>query len=170
MAFTALHLYFEDVEVGQQWQSQGRTITETDVVQFAGISGDFNPIHMDHEFARATPFRRPIAHGLLVFSVASGLTSACPLMRTIAFLQIREWHFLGPVFFGDTIRVQGEVVQKEARARGRRGEITWRRRILNQESKVVQEGLVVTLVEGRGGRGGKVGRAEPDREAEEARS
>ena len=69
------------------------------------LSGDFNPIHMDHEFARSTPFRRPIAHGLLVFSVASGLTLDCPPMRTLAFLEIREWHFRDPVFFGDTIRV-----------------------------------------------------------------
>ena len=152
MPFTAQHLYFDDVAVGQQWESLGRTITETDVVQFAGLSGDFNPIHVDDEFARSTPFRRPLAHGLLVFSIGSGLAVACPPMRTMAFLEIREWHFLGPVFFGDTIRIQGEAAHKEARGRGRRGEITWRRRILNQENKVVQEGLVVTLVEGRGGR------------------
>ena len=153
MAFTSQHLYFDDVEVGQRWESPGRTITETDVVQFAGLSGDFNAIHMDHEFARSTAFRRPIAHGLLVLSAASGLSSTCPPMRTLAFLQTREWYFLGPVFFGDTIRVEGEVVRKDVRARGRRGEITWRRRVLNQQGKVVQEGLIVTLVEGRGGRG-----------------
>ncbi|HVS38039.1 MAG TPA: MaoC/PaaZ C-terminal domain-containing protein [Gemmataceae bacterium] len=154
MPFTAQHLYFDDVAVGQQWESQARTITEADVVQFAGLSGDFNPIHTDHEFARSTPFRRPIAHGLLVFSIASGLSSTCPLMRTLAILEVREWKFLDPVFFGDTIRVIGEVAQKEPRGRGRRGEITWRRRILNQESKVVQEGLAVTLVEGRGAKSG----------------
>ena len=153
MSFTALHLYFDDVEIGQRWESQGRTITETDVVQFAGVSGDYNPIHMDHEFARGTPFRGPIAHGLLVFSVASGLGLYHPPMRTLAVLQVREWFFREPVFFGDTVRSRGEVVHKEVRARGRRGEITWRRQVVNQEGKVVQEGLVVTLVEGRFGRG-----------------
>jgi 3-hydroxybutyryl-CoA dehydratase len=153
MAFTTQHLYFDDVEIGQQWESHGRTITESDVVHFAGLSGDFNPIHMDHEFAKTTAFRRPIAHGLLVFSAGSGLAVVYPPMRTFAFLEIREWHFRGPVFFGDTIRVVGQVEHKEVRARGRRGEITWRRRILNQDSKVVQEGVLVTLVEGRGGRG-----------------
>ena len=152
MPFTRSHLYFDDVEVGQRWDSLARTITETDIVNFAGLSGDFNPIHIDHEFARGTPFRRPIAHGLLVLSVASGLGLYCPPMRTLAFLAIREWHFRGPVFIGDTLRVISEVLSKEVRARGRRGEITWQRQILNQEQKIVQEGIAVTLVEGRAGR------------------
>jgi len=71
-------------------------------------------------------------------------------MRTLALLGFREWFFREPVFPGDTIRVHGRVMQKEVRGRGRRGEITWQRRIVNQEGKVVQEGIVVTLVEGRG--------------------
>jgi acyl dehydratase len=150
MSFTTLHLYFDDVQVGQQWESLGRTVTETDIVNFAGLSGDFNPIHIDHEFARSTPFRRPIAHGLLVLSLGSGLGLFSPPMRTLAVQQIREWHFREPVFVGDTVRVVGRVIAKEARARGRRGLITWQRQILNQDRKVVQEGVTVTLVEGRG--------------------
>lgn len=149
MSFTPSHLYFDDVEIGQEWESLGRTITEADIVSFAGLSGDFNPIHIDHQFAATTPFRRPIAHGLLVFSIASGLGLYSPPMRTLAFLEIREWHFRGPVFIGDTLRVVGKVVNKEARSRGRRGVITWQRRILNQDRKVVQEGTTLTLVEGR---------------------
>ena len=73
MSFSSFHLYFDDLEVGQEWTSGGRTITEADVVNFAGFSGDFNPIHIDHEFAKGTPFRRPIAHGFAVFCMASGL-------------------------------------------------------------------------------------------------
>jgi acyl dehydratase len=149
MSFTPFHLFFDDVEAGQEWESLGRTITETDIVNFAGLSGDFNPIHIDHEFAASTPFRRPIAHGLLVFSIASGLGLYSPPMRTLAFLGIREWHFRGPVFVGDTLRASSKVLNKEARGRGRRGEITWQRLIMNQERKVVQEGITVTLVEGR---------------------
>jgi 3-hydroxybutyryl-CoA dehydratase len=149
MSFTPFHLFFDDVEVGQEWESLARTITETDIVNFAGLSGDFNPIHIDHEFAATTPFRRPIAHGLLIFAISSGLSLYSPPMRTLAFLRIREWQFRGPVFTGDTVRVHTKVLVKEARSRGRRGEITWERRILNQEKKLVQEGVTVTLVEGR---------------------
>jgi acyl dehydratase len=149
VSFTANYLYFDDVEIGQEWESVGRTITETDVVNFAGISGDFNPIHIDHEFARTTPFRRPIAHGMLVFSCAGGLAFHCPPMRTVAFLQIREWFFREPIYFGDTIRLRSKVLEKEVRARGRRGVISWQRQIVNQAGKIVQEGITVTLVEGR---------------------
>ena len=152
MSFTPSHLYFDDVEVGQEWKSLGRTITEADVVNFAGISGDFNPIHMDHHFAATTPFRRPIAHGLLVFSVSSGLALSAPPMRTLALLSVRDWHFRDPVFPGDTIHVVSKVLDKQVRGRGRRGQITWQRQIFNQEGKLIQEGITLTLVEGRSGK------------------
>jgi 3-hydroxybutyryl-CoA dehydratase len=149
MSFTPSHLFFDDVRPGQEWISLGRTITQADIVNFAGLSGDFNPIHIDHEFAKTTPFRRPIAHGLLVFSIASGLGLHSPPMRTLAFLEVREWHFKEPVFIGDTIYVRTSIVEKHVRARGRRGEITWRRQLVNQDKKVVQQGTTLTLVEGR---------------------
>ena len=152
MSFSTTSLYFDDVEVGQEWESQGRTITEADVVNFAGISGDFNPIHMDHEYAKTTPFRRPIAHGLLIFAVGSGLGVSCPSMRTIAFLQVREWNFRAPLFIGDTVKVKSRVLEKNVSGRGRRGEIVWYRGVFNQEGKILQEGVLVTLVEGRAGR------------------
>jgi 3-hydroxybutyryl-CoA dehydratase len=149
MSFTNMHLYYDDVEIGQEWLSLGRTVTEADIVHFAGLSGDFNPIHVDHEFARTTMFRRPIAHGLLIWAISSGLAVNAPPMRTLAFMSIRDWQFKGPVFIGDTIRVHSKIINKEQRARGRRGVITWQRQILNQENTVVQEGVTLTLVEGR---------------------
>lgn len=162
MAFTELHLYFDDVQVGQEWESLGRTVTESDIVNFAGLSGDFNPIHMDHEFAKKTVFRKPIAHGLLVLSMGSGLGLMSPPMRTLAFVGIKEWKFLDPVYIGDTIRARAKVLEKEERSRGRRGIVTWERQIVNQHNKVVQAGVSVTLVEGRRGRGGLEPSANPD--------
>ena len=150
MPFTNMHLYFDDVEVGQEFISNGRTVTEADVVNFAGVSGDYNPIHTDHEFAKTTPFRKPVAHGLLIWAISSGLGTYSPPMRTQAFMGIRDWQFKSAVYIGDTIRLCSKVLEKVERSRGRRGMITWHRRIINQEDKVVQEGYTLTLVEGRG--------------------
>ena len=169
MSFTEHHLYFDDVAIGQQWESLGRTVTEADVVNFAGISGDFNPVHVDHEFARTTPFRRPVAHGLLVLSMSSGLGLHAPAMRTLALLGVREWKFVEPVFIGDTVRVRSTLLEKEVRGRGRRAVLTWQRQIVNQEGKVVQEGITQTLVQGRAAEAGPQGAAETtDEPAEES--
>jgi 3-hydroxybutyryl-CoA dehydratase len=149
MSFPKLYLFFDDVEVGQEWESLGRTITEADIVNYAGLSGDFNPIHMDHEYAKTTAYRKPIAHGLLIWAITSGLGMMAPPMRTMAFLSIRDWQFKLPVYIGDTIRIKTKVLEKEERSRGRRGVITWMRTITNQTGKIVQEGITLTLVEGR---------------------
>ena len=149
MSFSSAHLYFDALELGQEWASGGRTGTEADIVNFAGFSGDFNPIHIDHEFAKATPFRRPIAHGFGVFSIASGLGVMVPQVRTLALLRVRYWDFKLPVFAGDTIRCVSRVVEKTVRGRGRRGEVVWYRGVVNQDGKTVQEGEVVTLLECR---------------------
>ncbi len=164
MSFTAAHLYFDDVQVGQEWESLGRTVTEADIVNFAGLSGDFNPIHVDHEFCKTTMFRKPIAHGLLILAMGSGLGLMFPPMRTLAFLGIKEWKFVEPVFIGDTIRVKAKLLEKEERARGRRGVITWQRQIVNQDNRPVEEGVIQTLVEGRGGRGQESGGRSPKSE------
>jgi acyl dehydratase len=142
-------LFFDDLAIGDEWESPCRTVTEADVVAFAGLSGDFNALHVDHEAARHGPFRKPVAHGLLGLAIASGLSSHSPHVATLAFLQIKEWKFLLPIYFGDTIRVVTRVDSLESRARGRRGVVTWRRRLVNQEGKTLQEGLTETLVRGR---------------------
>jgi 3-hydroxybutyryl-CoA dehydratase len=149
MSFSSIHLYFDDLEVSQEWTSGGRTIVEADIVNFAGFSGDFNPIHIDHEFAKTTPFRRPIVHGFGVFSIASGLGVMTPPVRTLAMLRVLEWNFLLPVFAGDTIRCTSRVVEKTIRGRGKRGEVIWYRGISNQDGKIVQDGKLVLLIEAR---------------------
>jgi len=116
------------------------------VVGFAGLSGDFNPLHMDHEAARQGPFGKPVAHGLLGLAMASGLASHSPRVDTMAFLSILEWKFLHPIAFGDTIRVVTRVVALTPRSRGRRGVVTWHRRLVDARGKTLQEGMTQTLV------------------------
>jgi acyl dehydratase len=149
VSFASHHLGFDQLDVGQEWESPGRTLIEADLVQFAGLSGDFNPIHVDHEFARSSPFRRPVAHGLLVLSLASGLLQHAPPARTLAFLEMRGWTFKAPVFAGDTLRVRSRVLEKHPRSKGRRGTVVWQVQVVNQVNVVVQEGTTVTLVEAR---------------------
>jgi acyl dehydratase len=90
-----------------------------------------------------------IAHGLLVWSISSGLALHSPAMRTLALLMIREYHFRNPVFIGDTIRVRTKLLEKEVRARGKRANLLWQRHVINQEDKIVQEGVALSLVQGR---------------------
>jgi acyl dehydratase len=138
-------LAFEDVNTGDVWHSPSRTVTETDVVNFAGMTGDYNPLHVDHEFARNTPFGRPIAHGLLGLSLVAGLGSFSPWMQTTAFVRIVDWQFTKPLYIGDTVRVRTEVMSKQPRGR-RHGLVTWRRELINQSGEVVQQGSFETLV------------------------
>jgi 3-hydroxybutyryl-CoA dehydratase len=138
-------LYLEDLSLGSSWTSPARTITETDIVAFAGMTGDFDPLHVDHEFAKQTPYGKPIAHGLLGMSLMAGLSSTCPRVRTLALVKVEDWQFQRPVFVGDTVHV---VTQVEAISpRGRRsGEVKWFRKLVNQRGECVQSGRIVSLV------------------------
>lgn len=142
-------LGFTDLVVGDEWESPGRTVTQADVVLFAGLTGDFNPLHVDHDWSRSGPFGKPVAHGLLGLSLAAGLASNAPRVDTMAFLAVLEWKFHLPIAFGDTLRVLSTVEAVEPQARGRRGLVTWRRRLLNQDDQLVQEGRTQTLVRTR---------------------
>jgi len=138
-------LHYDEIAVGQCWVSRGRTITETDVVNFATLTGDFDPLHMDAEFASGTPFRQRIAHGLLGLTLAAGLASQCPPIRTDAFVQVDQWQFHKPIFFGDTIRVETTITNMQQTGR-RRGTVIWHRALKNQRDETVQEGQFETIV------------------------
>jgi acyl dehydratase len=140
---------FEDLVVGDEWESPRRTVTEADVVIFAGLSGDFNPLHVDHAAAKDNLFGRPVAHGLLGLAVGTGLVSQAPRVDTLALVAILEWKFQRPIFFGDTIHAVSRVLSLEPHASGRRGVVTWHRRIVNQDGQVVQEGRTQTVVRSR---------------------
>jgi acyl dehydratase len=140
-------LYFDQLALGDVWESEPRLVTADDVRTFADLTGDRNPVHLDPEFARGTPFRRCVAHGLLGVGIAGGLGWTTPPARTVAFLELREWHFRAPIYFGDTVRIRVTVREKQLQGRGRRGTVVWGVTMLNQDGRVVQEGVTATLVE-----------------------
>lgn len=134
-------MYFEDFSVGQELSTPARTITQTDIVNFACLSGDFNEVHTNFEYCRTTPFGEPIAHGPLVYAVMGGLTYASGINdgTLLALLQIDGWRMLAPVKHGDTIRMVAKVVDKQETSKPDRGRITFERRCLKQDGTVAQE-------------------------------
>ncbi|HXH82131.1 MAG TPA: MaoC/PaaZ C-terminal domain-containing protein [Candidatus Tectomicrobia bacterium] len=142
--------YFEDIAVGEEYESPGRTVTETDIVIFAGLSGDYNVLHTDAEFMKSSIFGERIAHGLLGLAIQSGLLSRAvmPAYATLAFVGLR-WKFKGPIRIGDTIRVRARVTEKKEAGRPDRGIVRVERRVLNQRDEVVQEGETDLMVERR---------------------
>jgi acyl dehydratase len=135
-------VYFEDLEVGREETSPGRTVTEADIVNFAGLSGDFSIIHTDAEFAKETPFGQRIAHGMLGLSIASGLAVRVPgadQHKLVAFLGM-TWDFRTPVCIGDTIHVVQTVAGKRPTRKPGLGVVTYDAKVVNQRGEVCQEG------------------------------
>ncbi len=141
-------LYFEDMPVGTSWVSPRRTVSEADVVAFAGVSGDFNPLHVDEVFAAESAFGRRVAHGTLVLAIASGLRQQMPIFRGSlrALLEFRSWKFLAPVFFGDTIVAITTVTEARETKRPEQGIVVQRVDVVNQDGDTVQSGELVSLV------------------------
>jgi len=135
-------LYFEEFEVGQRFVSTGRTITESDIVTFAGVSGDYNQIHTDAQFCEDSPFGERIAHGLLVLSIASGLVAQSGMIEgtAIAFREINNWKFIKPVFIGDTVHVGTEVLETKFYRRLGSGKVEIELSVINQDDDVVMKG------------------------------
>lgn len=138
--------WFEDLVVGEADVSPARTIGEADVVAFAGLSGDYNPLHVDRDFAAGTQFGERIAHGLLGTVIASGLFTATALSRSLqnalVAMLATEVRYQAPIRFGDTIRVAAEITQLRETSGGDRGVATIERQVLNQRNEVVQ--VIVT--------------------------
>ena len=140
-------LYFEDFSVGMALETHGRTITESDILGFAGISGDFNPMHTDETYAQGTQFRKRVAHGLLGLSIASGLAYQMGFLdgTVIAFTNL-EWKFRAPVFIGDTLRVQVKVIKLREMRQAGGGFVTLDMKVVNQDGIVTQKGEWTILV------------------------
>jgi acyl dehydratase len=135
-------LYFDEFTVGQSWVTPARTITDADLVNFAGISGDFNPLHTDEEFASQTQFGGRIFHGPGVFAVATGLESRLGVKEgtAIAFLGM-NWNLKGAVRIGDTIHVEQQVAGlRPSKSKPDRGIVTFDVQVKNQRDEVCQDG------------------------------
>jgi len=144
-------LHFEDVEVGFGFETPSRTITEADLVAFAGISGDFNPLHTDRVFAAESIYGERIAHGALVLSLTTGLRQRVGLFdgTLMGLLEIRSWRFSAPVRIGDTIRVVCEVTELRETSKPDRGIMVQRIDVLNQDETVVAGGEFVMMLRRR---------------------
>jgi 3-hydroxybutyryl-CoA dehydratase len=134
-------LYFEEFNIGDTVTSAGRTITEADIVGFAALSGDWNAIHVDAEYAKNGMFGERIAHGLLVLSIASGLAVQLGFIEdtVIAFMGI-DWKFRAPIKIGDTIHMQATIAEKKPMPRLGGGLVTLNVEVLNQRGETTQKG------------------------------
>ncbi len=140
--------FFEDIELNKVYSSPERVMTDEDIRKFAELSGDFNPLHMDDEFAKANIFGQRIAHGLLGLSIASGLKTDEPSYYILAFKGL-GWQFKRPIFIGDKIHLESKAIEKkEARMPGT-GDVQVQRKLINQDGKVTQEGIFTLLVKRR---------------------
>ena len=142
-------LYFEDFSVGQKFVTKARTITEADVVNFAGLSWDHNQLHTDAEYAASTLYGKRIAHGLLGVIAHAGLSYELTEDSILALLEL-TWQFKAPIYIGDTIHVEQIVkILRESNA-GDRGILTFEKEVLNQKDEVVQTGTTTILLAKRG--------------------
>ena len=150
MTMSGFHrgMYFEEFSVGLRVISAGRTITESDIVNFAGLSGDYNQIHTDSVFSQNTPFGQRVAHGLLGLSIASGLAVRTGLMEgtVLAFREVNEWKFIKPVFIGDTIHVELVVTETKALRRIGGGAVVLEVSLINQAGEITMRGVWTVLI------------------------
>lgn len=144
--------FLEDLDEGQVFVSRGRTVTETDIVNFAGLSGDFNPIHLDREAAARGRYGRPVAHGVLTMSMVTGLIDSLGLFQQtmVAMLGIDRWRFLAPVYAGDTLRLRLTILSTRRVSAGDKGVVERGLEVLNQRDEVVQNGTITVMVKARG--------------------
>lgn len=140
--------FFDEFQVGDKFITPSRTITESDVVNFAGLSGDYNPLHTDAEFAKQTIFGERIAHGLVGISICTGLVARTGLFdgTIIAFLGINEWEFKKPIYFGDTIHAEMTILEKIESGQKNRGILIRYIELKNQMGEVIQKGKLPVMV------------------------
>jgi acyl dehydratase len=142
--------YFEDIEIDKTLVTRGRTVTEADIVQFAALTGDYNPMHTNAEYMKTHPMGQRVAHGMLALSYAVGQLYQLGFMeRTVLAFRGVEMKFSLPVFIGDTLHVRLTINEKKEMRRLGGGIISAEIKILNQEGKTVQSGTMELLMASR---------------------
>lgn len=143
-------LFFEELTDALTIVSAGRTVTETDIVMFAGLSGDYNPLHTDEEYSKQTMFKGRIAHGLLGLSIASGLAMQMGFMTgTVEAFRELTWQFRKPVLIGDTLQTVIKVKEKKALRGYHGGLVTFAISVINQKGEAAHKGTWTILVKGK---------------------
>lgn len=134
-------LYWDDFKVGMVIRTPARTVTSTDIVNFACLSGDFNEVHTNWEYCKDTPFGEPIAHGPLVYAIMGGLTYASGVNRgtLLALLQVDKWRMLTPVKHGDTLHAEATVIECKPSKKLDRGMVKLDRKFVRHDGVIVQE-------------------------------
>ncbi|MGW8319168.1 MAG: MaoC/PaaZ C-terminal domain-containing protein [Candidatus Promineifilaceae bacterium] len=142
--------YFEEFAVGDTIVTSGRTVTEADIVHFAGLSGDYTQIHTDAAYAASGMFGQRVAHGLLVLSIASGLAVQTGMVEgtVLAFREL-AWKFSRPVTIGDTIRAEIEIIETKPVARLGGGSVDMKVNVRNQHDEIVHRGNWIMLVKSK---------------------
>jgi acyl dehydratase len=140
-------LYYEDFEIGKVMRTRGRTIGEADITAFAGLVGDWTPIHVDENFARTTAFGSRIAHGTLTLSIAVGLMAQLNLFDgTVIGLVEMTWSFFDPVRIGDTVYADITALAKRTTSKPGRGIIKLEIAVVNQSAVAVCRGIHEVMV------------------------
>ncbi|MFJ5771750.1 MaoC/PaaZ C-terminal domain-containing protein [Psychrobacillus sp. NPDC093180] len=127
--------YFEDYQLGDVWESKGRTITESDIVMFSALSGDWFPLHTNIEYAKETQYKQRIAHGMLVLSITTGLVHFEPGV-VVAFYGMDKVRFTAPTFIGDTIHLEGKVIDLKSKE-SNQGVVTVLQEVKKQTDEIV---------------------------------
>lgn len=141
---------YEDLYEGLRFRSPGRTITDADLVSFAGLTGDYSELHTSDVYAQASQFGRKVAHGMMGLAYAHGLMwpRTGELRETaVAFLGINDWKFVGPIFVGDTIFVEYELAElRDSKSRPEQAIAIFDVRVVKQDGSIVQQGRKALLV------------------------
>src|SRR5690606_34464517 len=141
-------LYFEDLKQGAVFESTGRTVTETDMTFFSMLSGDWNPIHCDQDFASKTRFGERLVHGAYGIAIATGMMHTLGIFEksAVAMMSIGDWKFLKPITVGMTLRLRLTILDFEEGTSKRVGRVNRRLQLVNERDEVVQDGVSDMLI------------------------